>query len=206
MIFETATLLFAGIVLCVAAWYDYKTSFVPDKLLYGFILVAVLSRILQGILVASWAPVWTGLAGLGIALVPAIALFYSGVWGAADSLLIIALGMLLGFPLFFTYVMLILIAVVLYPLYNLLGALFIKEWKATSTIKPSELLVGDHVVNDVKLAGIVFCKNDRLGITKKEIEHLRWLEQAGQLPSIEIKKGIPFVPIILVAFVIVLFL
>lgn len=67
---------------------------------------------------------------------------------------------------------------------------------------PQQLTEGDWVVQDITIKGRYICGPKDLGLSKEQIKILLSLEQHGEIKTIPIKYGIPFVPSFLMAFIV----
>lgn len=65
--------------------------------------------------------------------------------------------------------------------------------------KPRELMEGDWIINDIKLKGYIV-KDTVHGLTSKDISMLNKMNK-----NIYVKNGVPFVPAILISFIIMVF-
>jgi len=68
-------------------------------------------------------------------------------------------------------------------------------------IKPAELVEGDWVTGEIKIAEYHY-KPKKFGIEKKDIQKLIELENQGKIKEIEVKDGLPYVPSFLIALII----
>jgi len=81
--------------------------------------------------------------------------------------------------------------------------LFVKVIEMSSFykhVKPEQLTEGDWIAKNIIIKGKKICGPKDLGITKKQIKLLKKLK----VKRILIKEGIPFVPVFLIAYIIVL--
>ena len=70
-------------------------------------------------------------------------------------------------------------------------------------VKPQQLTEGDWIAKDIKIDGEYITGPKDLGIEKKKISKLIALYKKGKVKKILIKEGIPFVPVFLISFLIV---
>ncbi|MBW2989630.1 A24 family peptidase [Candidatus Woesearchaeota archaeon] len=94
-----ASIIFAVTLagLIIAAFTDFKVREVPDWLSYGLIASGLgLNLAFSFIYSDFWISV-NSLAGLVLAFIIALLMFYSGQWGGGDSKVLMGLGALIGF-------------------------------------------------------------------------------------------------------------
>ncbi|MEK6808101.1 MAG: A24 family peptidase [Nanoarchaeota archaeon] len=86
--------------------------------------------------------------------------------------------------------------------------IFIKSIENVAMIKsvtPYKLTEGDWIAKDISLDGKYICGPKDLGISKTQIKALKRFYNLGRIKKVVIKEGIPFVPSLLIAYVITLF-
>ncbi len=71
------------------------------------------------------------------------------------------------------------------------------------TVSVDELTEGDWLTKPIEVEGFKF-KAKKEGLYKKDIEKLKGLKRKGLLESVEIRTGMPFVPVFLFAFILFL--
>ncbi|MFH1408726.1 MAG: A24 family peptidase [Nanoarchaeota archaeon] len=128
--FIIALLLIGGAALLAGTLSDLKTREIPDWLNYSLLAAALGIRLINSIVLTDWSFVLEGLYGFGLGMIIAMVMFYTGQWGGGDSKLIIAMGMLIGFPLTLDSVFISYLVNVL-----LIGALYGVIWSMFLAVK-----------------------------------------------------------------------
>ena len=85
MIIDIILLSIAFIALVIATITDLKTREVPDWLSYSVIFMGIGIRGIYSLATFDYMYLVYGLAGLGIFVAIAYAMFYTGQWGGGDS-------------------------------------------------------------------------------------------------------------------------
>lgn len=136
MSIDLLLIIIALVVLFVASITDLKTKEVPDRISYGFIILALLIRFVYSFY-SDFSYFLYGLMGLGIMFVFGAAMYYSKQWGGADAKLFMGLGATFG-GMSYQQVPLLLILVILVffvgAIYAMIWAiyLFCKDFKVNS--------------------------------------------------------------------------
>lgn len=99
----------ALITLGIASISDLRTREVPDWLSYGAIFFGFGLRVLDSIISSSWTSLISGILGFTVFVFLALIMFYTGQWGGGDSKLLIGMGVLIGLPLGFSQIPMLLI-------------------------------------------------------------------------------------------------
>lgn len=86
----------AFVILSISSYCDIKKREVPDLISYGLILTAISLRAVFAAYLYDASVIINGLIGLGVMVVFAFAMFYSGQWGGGDAKLLMALGAVFG--------------------------------------------------------------------------------------------------------------
>lgn len=114
----------AFIALVLGTFTDIKTREVPDWINYGIIFGGIGIRALYSVITFDWWFLIYGLAGLGLFVGIAYAMFYAGQWGGGDAKMLMGLGALLGldftfqsFPLIIIFLINILVVGAVYGLF-----------------------------------------------------------------------------------------
>lgn len=92
----TPLLLISLIALIIGSYTDIKTREIPDWINYGLIFIGVFAHLIYSLVTNNWIYLLNSLAGLGLCLLIALGMFYSGQWGGGDSKMLMALGALIG--------------------------------------------------------------------------------------------------------------
>ena len=87
--------------LVIGAITDIRTREVPDWINFGLIFAGIGIRALYSIFTFEWMFLANGLIGLGVFVAIAYAMFYAGLWGGGDSKMLMGIGALVGLPLVF---------------------------------------------------------------------------------------------------------
>ena len=86
------------LILAVASLFDWRVGEVPDWLCYSLIAVSLglsaIFSIQEGITFF-----WHSLAGFSFGLIVGVIFYYGGVWGGADSKLLMGMGAVIGLSL-----------------------------------------------------------------------------------------------------------
>jgi Flp pilus assembly protein protease CpaA len=91
----------AFVALIVGSITDIKTREVPDWLNFGLIFAGIGVRALYSAFTFEWMFLANGLIGLAVFVAVAYIMFYAGLWGGGDSKMLMGLGALIGLPLVF---------------------------------------------------------------------------------------------------------
>jgi len=70
-------------------------------------------------------------------------------------------------------------------------------------IRPSSLVEGDWVVDEINIDGICY-QPKKIGVEASDIENLKKLEKEGKLLEVNVKDGIPYVPAMFAALLLTL--
>ncbi len=93
------SIAFAALV--IGSITDIKFREVPDWVNFGLIFAGIGIRALYSIFTFDWTFFINGLIGLGVFVVIAYIMFYTGLWGGGDSKMLMGMGALIGLPLVF---------------------------------------------------------------------------------------------------------
>lgn len=73
-------------------------------------------------------------------------------------------------------------------------------------IPPTKLVVGDWIIEEIKLLGKIIYKPKKYGIEQEDIDKLIKFEKQGKLKQVKIKEGLPYIPAILAGLLASLFI
>ena len=88
--------------LIIASITDIKTREVPDWLNYSLLISGLAINGIFSLIYSNYSFIINSLTGLGIALVFALIMFYTGQWGGGDSKLLLGIGASMGSILSFS--------------------------------------------------------------------------------------------------------
>ncbi len=99
----------------------------------------------------------------------------------------------------------LLLAVVILPLYVFMKA--VDEVVLTRRVSPKKLVEGDWIIKPVKdEKGKIIVSNKDNGVSNEQIKKLKELYSKGIIKTVKVKDGIPFVPSILLTYLLVILL
>lgn len=94
-VFSLSLITLVIISLIIASYEDLKKREVYNWISYGLLFIAFSLRFLSS-LYNGWEILISGLVGFGIYLFIGMLFYYTNQWGGADTMLLIALGMVIG--------------------------------------------------------------------------------------------------------------
>ncbi len=94
-VFSLSLITLAIISLIIASYEDLKKREVYNWISYGLLFIAFSLRFLSS-LYNGWEILISGLVGFGIYFFIGMLFYYTNQWGGADTMLLIALGMVIG--------------------------------------------------------------------------------------------------------------
>lgn len=120
------------------------------------------------------------------------------VWGGTLALLIASIFV----PSFVRLPVVILAGLLLLSFYAFIYLKAVEKSSLLVLKKPSELVEGDWVVEEIKVGKKKICGPKDLGLEENQIAELVKLARRGKIKKILVKDGFPFVPGFLIAFVV----
>ena len=205
-------LITGGLIgLIYGSFTDIKYREVPDWLIYGMVISGLLLRLVYGLFSSELSLFFFGVLGVGLSFGVGYLLFMFKVLGGGDVKIITGLGAFVCttsvYPYFFFHFLLVLFFFggfygISFALYDL----FInkKGWKESilrqKEVPLSAVTEGDWLAKDVYHAEELILSKDVPCLTEEHIAILK----GYNIPSVVISYGIPFVPCMLICYILTL--
>jgi archaeal preflagellin peptidase FlaK len=93
------TIVLIGLI--IGSYTDLKTREVPDWLNFSLVAIGIGANLIFSLVYLDYTFIVNSLAGFGLFFLFAILMYYTGQWGGGDSKMIMGLGALIGFDIFF---------------------------------------------------------------------------------------------------------
>ncbi len=208
--FETIYIVVALFGSLVAGIMDFKTTNVPDPLIYAFVGSGIALHLIESLYTGLFDSFFLSLEIGGLFLLFGLFMYYSGQWGGADSGILAAIGFLLPtasvqtffpFPLSF-FINLTFVGAI----YSVIYVLYLirkpgvkrKGLEFYRKIPSSKLKIDDVIGEDIPKIKI-FKKKIR-GLTTAEIKKIRRYKR-----YVIVREGIPYVIVFPIALAITLY-
>jgi len=125
-----ATIVLTGLI--IGSYTDLKTREVPDWLNFSLVAIGLGANSIFSLVYWDYTFIVNSLSGFGLFFLFAILMYYTGQWGGGDSKMIMGMGALIGFDIFFRG-----FPVAISLLFNILivGAAYGLTWSIVLVIK-----------------------------------------------------------------------
>jgi Flp pilus assembly protein protease CpaA len=210
--FELVLISIALIGTGFAGYWDLKTTNVPDLLIIGMIIVAIILHATQGFMIGDFTNLINAFRYGGLFLLFGLIMYFTGQWGGGDGETLVAIGFLIPtatfvktlLPFSLSYFVNMLLVGIVYSLIYV-AYFVIKNPQYAGSIRKgfykkipvSKLKIDDMIGEDIPKLKIY--KKFIRGLTKKEVQKIKKMKK-----YVIIREGIRFTPVFFISLIITL--